>query len=199
MHAGPFGASMYPLLVNFPERFKTDRLILRCVRPGDGATICDALADSVAALRQFPASLPWALEEPSVERSEIYCREGFAHFIARREFRFLIFLGDGETLVGCCALFCPNWSVPSVEIGWWGRTPTLGHGFISEAVEGLIRYAFEQLFVHRVAAFVDDLNSKSIRLCERVGMTLEGTLRQERVDPDGTLRNTRVYATIRMR
>ncbi|AOK29602.1 hypothetical protein AQ611_09375 [Burkholderia singularis] len=188
--------TMQPLLIDLEERLDTERLILRCVKPGDGPKINEALCDSLHALRQFPASLPWALEEPSLERSEIYCREGFANFIARRDFRFLILLRDTEMLAGCCGLHQPNWSVPSIEIGWWGNTRHQGHGYISEAVAALVQFAFARLGMRRVSAFVDDLNLKSARVCERAGLTLEGVLRNERADPDGTLRNTRVYAAI---
>jgi RimJ/RimL family protein N-acetyltransferase len=190
---------MQPLFLDLPDAFVTDRLVVRCVAPGDGAKVYEALVDSLDALRQFPASLPWAREVPSLERSEAFCREGFANFVTRRDFRFLILLRGTNTVAGCCGLHHPDWSVPAVDIGWWGRTPHLGRGLISEAVTGLIDFAFAYLRVCRVAAFVDDLNDKSARLCERVGMELEGVLRHECADPDGTLRNTRVYSKVRAR
>lgn len=190
---------MKPLLPDLPDAFVTARLAVRCVRPGDGAKVYEALIDSLDALRQFPASLPWALEAPSLERSEAFCREGFANFVARRDFRFLILLRGTDTVAGCCGLHPLDWSVPAVDIGWWGCTPHLGRGLISEGVNGLIDFAFAHLRVRRVAAFVDDLNDKSARVCERVGMELEDVLRHERADPDGTLRNTRVYAKVRVR
>jgi hypothetical protein len=190
---------MRPNFPALPEQFETERLTVRCVRPEDSVAVCEALYDSIAALRQFPASLPWALEEPSIDRAESFCCGGRVNFIMRRDFHFLIFLRDGQTLVGCCSLNRPDWTVPAIDIGWWGRTPYLGNGFVSEAVGGLLQFAFKQLGVYRVAAFVDDLNQKSIRVCERTGMMLEGRLRHERADPDGTLRNTRVYAMVRAR
>jgi RimJ/RimL family protein N-acetyltransferase len=190
---------MEPLLLDLPDAYVTARLAVRCVMPGDGAKVYEALIDSLDALRQFPASLPWALEAPSVDRSEAFCREGFANFVSRRDFRFLILLRGTDTVVGCCGLHHPDWSVPAVDIGWWGRTSQLGRGLVSEAVTGLIDFAFAHLRVCRVAAFVDDLNDKSARVCERVGMKLEGILSHERADPDGTLRNTRVYAKVRVR
>jgi RimJ/RimL family protein N-acetyltransferase len=140
--------------------------------------------------------LPWALETPTVERSELFCREGLSEFIARRDFRFLMLLRETDTIVGCCGLHRADWTVPAIEAGWWGRTPFLGRGFVSEAVASLIDYAFVHLHMRRVSAFVDDLNEKSARVCERVGMKLEGVLRHERADPDGTLRHTRVYAAL---
>src|ERR1700738_5173990 len=165
---------MEPLLLDIPDAFVTARLVVRCVRPGDGAKVYEALVDSLDALRQYPASLPWALEVPSVERSEAFCREGFANFVSRRDFRFLILLRETDTLVGCCGLHHPDWSVPAVDIGWWGSTLHRGRGLISEAVAGLIDLAFAHLRVCRVAAFVDDLNDRSARLCGGGGLQLGG-------------------------
>lgn len=187
---------MDPLLLDVPDAFETERLIVRCPRPGDGRLVYEALAESLNALRQFPASLPWALEAPSVERSEIFCREGYADFIARRDFPFLIQKRDCATLVGCCGLRSPDWSIPSFDIGWWGRASCQGHGLVTEAVSGLLDFAASRLGARRVAAFVDERNARSLRVCERAGMQREGLLRHERIDPDGTLRNTCVYSRV---
>ena len=187
---------MDPLLLDVPDAFETERLIVRCPRPGDGRLVFEALAESLEALRQFPASLPWALEAPSVERSEIFCREGCADFIARRDFPFLVLMRGSATLVGCCGLRSPDWSIPAFDIGWWGRTSYQGRGLITEAVSGLLDFAVSRLGARRMAAFVDERNTRSLRVCERAGMQREGLLRHERIDPDGTLRDTYVYARV---
>ena len=44
---------MDPLLIDVPERIETDRLILRCPRPGDGAVVNAAVCESLDALRPF--------------------------------------------------------------------------------------------------------------------------------------------------
>ncbi|HEY3536804.1 MAG TPA: GNAT family N-acetyltransferase [Trinickia sp.] len=187
---------MDPLLIDIPDAFETERLIVRCPRPGDGRLVYEALVESLDALRRFPASLPWALEAPSVERSELFCREGFADFVARRDFPFLIFVRHTSTLAGCCGLRSPDWSIPAFDIGWWGRASCLGQGLVTEAVSGLLDFAKSRLGARRIAAFVDERNVRSLRVCERAGMQLEGVLRYERIDPDGTLRDTCVYARV---
>jgi len=48
--------------------------------------------------------------------------------------------------------------------------------------------------MRRIAAFPDDENQASWLVCERAVYALEGTLRNERVAPNGTLRHTRMYA-----
>lgn len=67
---------------------------------------------------------------------------------------------------------------------------------MSEAVRAVLAFAFSSLAANRVEAVTDDLNLRSWRLCERVGMDLEGILRHERIAPDGLLRNSRIYSRL---
>jgi RimJ/RimL family protein N-acetyltransferase len=50
--------------------------------------------------------------------------------------------------------------------------------------------------MRRIVALPDAANLPSCRVCERAGYVLEGTLRNERMAPDGSLRHTRVYAAV---
>jgi RimJ/RimL family protein N-acetyltransferase len=47
-----------------------------------------------------------------------------------------------------------------------------------EATSTLLRFAFEQLSLHRVEADVDPRNEASIRLLEKLGFQREGYLRE---------------------
>lgn len=187
---------MQPILLDVPDTLHTERLTLRSPQPGDGQKVFDAVVEALDALRQFPGSLPWAVYEPSVEGSERFARTGFANFAARRDFPFVMLLKGTDTVVGCGGIHDPRWSVPAFEVGWWGRTSYLGQGLISEGVEAMLGFAFTSLGARRVAALTDDRNERSWRLCERLGMRHEGTLRQERMAPDGQLCDTRVYARV---
>lgn len=188
---------MQPILLDVPDVLHTSRLTIRCPKPGDGPQVYEAVVDALAELRQFPASLPWAVYEPSIEGSEAFARTGFSNFAARRDFPFVMLLRGTQTVVGCGGIHEPRWAIPAFEVGWWGRTPYLGQGLISEGVEAMLGFAFSALGARRVEAFADDLNDRSCRLCERLGMDYEGTLRHSRAAPDGQLRNTRVYARTR--
>jgi hypothetical protein len=183
-----------PTLLEVPTRIETERLLLRCPEPGDGALVYAGVHDSLAALRQYPASLPWAVFEPSIESSEAYCREGQAKYLLRTEMPMLIFLKQRNIYVGGTGLHAFDWSVPKAETGYWVRSGYLGQGIASEAVSAVIGFALKTLGMRRVEALPDEENLASCGVCERVGMTLEGTLRNDRVEPGGRLRSTRVYA-----
>ena len=90
-----------------------------------------------------------------------------------------------------------DWAVPRFEIGYWCRSSRTGQGFVTEAVQALTAMAFDTLGARRVEIFTDDLNQASWRVAERAGFVLEGVHRHMRIDPDGTLRDMRVYAQVR--
>ena len=186
-----------PVLLDLPDSIETERLTLRAPRPGDGPMVFEAVRDSLSELRRFPASMTWALAEPSVETSEKYCREAHANFVARRDLPLLLLERKTGVLVGSSGLHRIDWRVPKVEVGFWGRTPYNGRGLVTEGVGAIVELAFDALKARRVEAFCDEGNERSCRVCERLRFTLEGTRRNERIDPDGTLRNTRIYATVR--
>ncbi|WP_233494195.1 GNAT family N-acetyltransferase [Renibacterium salmoninarum] len=63
------------------------------------------------------------------------------------------------------------------EIGWTFAPENQGKGYTTEAARTVLKLAFESLGFQRVQARLDVENPSSRKLCERLGMTLEGTLR----------------------
>jgi RimJ/RimL family protein N-acetyltransferase len=188
---------MSPLLRDIPEQFETERLVVRCPRAGDGRAVHEAVVETLAELRAWPASLPWSLAEPSVDASELFCREGQVDFLARRQLPMLLFLKDGNVYVGGSGLHSVDWSVPRFEIGYWCRRRYQGRGLVTEAVAAITGLAFTTLGARRVASLPDERNVASRRVVERAGYTLEGVMRHERMTPDGEPCNTCLYAATR--
>ncbi|WP_061291730.1 GNAT family N-acetyltransferase [Azotobacter vinelandii] len=184
------------ILRDIPRELRTERLTLRCPREGDGIRVHEAVVESLAALRAWPASLPWALAEPSRDASETFCRESAARFIERTMLVYLAFDPDG-LFVASTSLHNIDWSIPKFEIGFWCRTSRQRQGFMTEAVRKLLDHATGELHAKRVDALTDEKNLASRAVCLSAGMRLEGVLRNERRSPTGELRNTCVYATVR--
>ena len=131
-----------------------------------------------------------------MEASEIYCRAALAKFIARTDLPFFLFEKATGQLVGAAGLHRIEWKTPKVEVGYWVRTSRRGQGFVSEAVLALTDFAFSRLKAERVELVTDEDNRDSRRVAERCQFSLEGVLRQDRRAPDGTLRNTCIYARL---
>lgn len=185
-----------PILLDLPAQIETDRLLLRPPTAGDGPRLLEALTESLPSLRRHLASLPWVAADQTLESSEIFCRNAAANFLARRDLPFLLFEKSTGQLVGSAGLHRTVWFTPKTEVGYWGRTSTSGHGFVTEAVNALVDYAFVHLQAIRVELVTDEENHESRRVAERCHFTLEGVLRHERRAPDGSVRNTCLYARL---
>jgi RimJ/RimL family protein N-acetyltransferase len=186
-----------PLLLDLPDEFETDRLRIRAPRAGDGRVVHEATVETLDDLRRFPSSLRWAVDVPSPERAESFCRRGAALWLLRADLPMLLFHKDTGEFVGATGLHRFDWADRRFEVGWWCRKRYQGQGLITEAVREVIEYAFRHLGARRVFALGDDANAASWRVCERVGMSYEGTMRGERGDPDGARRDMRIYAITR--
>ncbi len=186
-----------PVLLDLPTSIETERLYLRPPQAGDGAALHLAITESLTELRRFLASLPWVATEQTIESSEIHCRNAQSNFLARKDLPFLVFEKTTGLIVGATGLHRTVWATPKTEIGYWGRASKAGNGFISEAVSALADYAFAHLHAVRIEIITDEENRASRRVAERCGFALEGVLCNERRAPDGTLRNTCVYARLR--
>jgi RimJ/RimL family protein N-acetyltransferase len=183
-----------PILRDFPESFETERLLIRCPMPGDGAKDYAAIAESLEELKPW---MPWTRHELSVEVQEENMRRARVAFLQRSDLRLLLFLKGTETLVGSSGLHRIDWSVPKFEIGYWIRTSFTRHGFATEAVQGIMAFAFETLGAQRVEIRCASENRPSARVAERAGFRLEGELRNTEVNAQGKPRNVLVFSMIR--
>ena len=184
---------MKPILRDFPEEFETERLTIRAPRWGDGPYVHEAVLESLDSLSLW---MPWVHPIPTLDEEEAILREGRAKFLTREILWLLLFLKGTDTFVGSSGLQGINWEVPKFEIGYWVRSKFEGQGYISEAVRGITRFAFETLGARRIEIHVDDRNVRSWRIPERLGYTLEGTLHHAARDVSGSLCDIRMYAQI---
>ncbi|GAB3256296.1 GNAT family N-acetyltransferase [Chitinimonas naiadis] len=176
-----------------PEQLESARLIIRVARPGDGAMFNQAIAESSEDLKHW---LGWVYPAPTPEASERDVRRAHARFLMNEDLMaFFIDKASGQ-LVGGSGLHKANWPLRQFEVGYWCRKGWGGKGLITEGVRTLSDHALDVLAANRVFLTTDDRNIASWRLAERAGFVLEGTLRNERYDLQGNLRNTRVYSRI---
>jgi RimJ/RimL family protein N-acetyltransferase len=182
---------MKPILLDFPEQFESERLLIRCPRAGDGKALNDAVRESIRELRPW---MPWAQTLPSISDSEETLRQARKKFLDREELWLLLFLKGADTLVGSSGLHDINWNVPRFEIGYWRRTSFAGQGYVTEAVNAIAAFCFDKLRARRVQITIDDRNERSWRVAERCGFTLEGVLRNYSLDVNGKSCNMRMYA-----
>ncbi|HYF79169.1 MAG TPA: GNAT family protein [Symbiobacteriaceae bacterium] len=84
-----------------------------------------------------------------------------------------------------------------LEIGWTWYTPEVWGTVVNpEAKFLLLRHAFESWGALRVQLKTDGRNLRSQAAIRKLGAQYEGTLRNHRIRPDGTVRDTAMFSII---
>ncbi len=185
-----------PLAFPIPSSLETPRLLLRNFRLEDAPALHEALVESLANLRQHLWFLPWVSEEQTLQSAQIRCRKAEANFLLRADLPYLAFAKATGRLVGSIGLHRTDWTVPKTEVGYWVRSTESAKGYATEGVNALTDWALGTLGATRVELVTDEGNHGSRAVAERCGFQLEGTLRHVMRSPDGSLRNSCVYARL---
>jgi RimJ/RimL family protein N-acetyltransferase len=182
-----------PILMNFPHSFETERLVIRCPLPGDGALVYEAATETLELLKPW---MDWAQKPLDQVEMEANIRQAYCQFLERSDLRFHLFEKGSNLFVGSSGLHRIDWRIRKFEIGYWCRKKMMGKGYITEAVRGLTVFAFEILKANRIEIRCDQRNVRSRKVAERLGYTLEGVLRNDQLSADLRLRNTCIYSMI---
>jgi ribosomal-protein-serine acetyltransferase len=186
---------MNPILLDVPEQFETERLILRAPAHGDGIMVNEAIRESYESLNQW---MNWANHIPEMKETEENVRKNLAKFLLRESFTFYMLDKSTGTFVGTCSLVRINWEVRQFEIGYWIRKSASGYGYMTEAVNGLTNFASEQLNANRIEIRCDTRNTSSRKVAERCGYHLEAILLKNFIDPSGQLGDDCIYTKVRL-
>ena len=116
-------------------------------------------------------------------------------FASRSLFQWGVVRPDENRVIGTVTLASLDTQNRRAELGFALNRDEWGSGLMSEAVAELVRFAFENLELHRLEADIDPRNDASIRLVERLGFQREGLLR-ERWIVAGEINDTVLYGLL---
>jgi ribosomal-protein-alanine N-acetyltransferase len=144
--------------------------------------------------------VPW---EPQWARDEL-TRDAFRRRIRhyQRELRddlgyaFFLFRDTDDALLGGLTLSNVRRGVTqAAAIGYWIGLPFVRRGYMSNALAAGMRFAFEDLKLHRLEAACMPHNVASIGVLEKNGFTREGLARRY-LKIDGVWQDHLLYATL---
>lgn len=96
----------------------------------------------------------------------------------RRRFRLAITLRESGRLIGSCAIRRAAANEWEADIGYDLAPDTWGNGYATEAARAMVDFGFQEWALHRVSSWCIADNTGSARVLERVGLRLEGRLRE---------------------
>lgn len=184
---------MKPILLDFPSAFKTSRLLIRAPQFGDGFAVNEAIVESENSLKPW---MPFVHPLPSPEETEENIRQACAKFILREDLRLHLYQLTTKQFIGSSGLSRMNWESGCFEIGYWLRDSASGHGYMTEAVNGIVEFAVSHLRARRIEIRCDARNQRSANVALRCGFTLEAHLHRQRLDVYGNFEDTLIFSTL---
>lgn len=113
------------------------------------------------------------------------------------QFPFVIFHKNDNKIIGSTRFLDIQPANRKLEIGWTWLHPDYWSTFVNtECKLLLLTYCFEKLKTVRVQFRTDENNLRSKKAIEKIGGRYEGTLRNDMIRNNGTLRNSLCFSII---
>ena len=156
-----------------PVTLRTDRLVLRPYDESDAPAVFAACQDpEIQRWTRVPSPYLWEhATEYLATRSPDGWRNGTAATFAVCE------SGSGRLIASVGLHFDRAQEEGTAEIGYWCVAAARGAGYATEAVAEVARWGFAECGVQRLEWHAAVGNTASRRVAEKVGFTVEGTLR----------------------
>ena len=170
-----------PIFTTFPI-LTTERLILRRLSEDDQNEIFLLRSDEKINRyidRPRPVNISDAVE---------FIRKISMGIDKKESLYWAICFKDNPLLIGTICLWNFSDDRQTAEIGYELQSNYQGQGIMYEAINCIIRFAFDKILLKRIDAFTQQGNSKSVRLLENCNFLLES----EKIDEDNLL--NRIYS-----
>ena len=180
---GPMDAKTLPVIT-------TPRLVLRWISEDDIDAVYDIFSDPQ--VMRYWSTGPLSNREAAARMQ----REIAEGNLNDTMMKWGLALRESNTLIGTTTLFNLNRDNGRAEIGYALSRSIWGKGYMNEALQALLKHAFEVLEMRRLEADVDPRNTASIRTLERLGFQREGFLR-ERWHVNGEIQDAIFFGLLR--
>jgi [ribosomal protein S5]-alanine N-acetyltransferase len=152
----------------------TERLVLRDFRAEDWQAV-HAYQNDPRYLRYYA----WTERTPEAVRDFIQMFLDHQQSEPRLKFQLVIELKGSGQLIGNCGIRMEEAGALEADIGYELDPRHWGHGYATEAARAMLSLGFNQFGLHRIWAWCIADNTGSAHVLEKVGMRLEGRMRDK--------------------
>lgn len=167
---------------------ETERLILRKFKIEDASGVFNNWATDPETNKY----LSWNLHKDVNETKEII--EKWISEYANGSYNWIVELKDTKEVIGSIGEQGKNLKHKTISLGYCYGSKYWNKGYASEALKRVIEYLLSEQDFYLVEANHRSSNPASGRVMQKAGMKYDGTLRERRIDPDGTRSNMIYYS-----
>ena len=172
-----------------PITLSSERLLLRGLERSDAVDLLDLYADPQ--VMRYWNHAPWT----TLDQAHAAIAEAQSDYASGVSLHLAIVHRSSGALLGSCALYGFVPQHRSAAIGYLLSRPHWGQGYLSEALQLLLDYGFDELGLNRIEADVDPRNEASAKALQRLSFHHEGKLR-EHWFVNGQVRDTALYGLL---
>ena len=169
---------------------KTPRLFLREFRQEDFDAVHGYASDL-----EVVEFMPWGPNTEQDTRDFLDRTMEGAVAEPREDYVLGVIRRSDERLLGAVGLHLADADDHMAMLGYVYHREAWGHGYATEAARSVMSFAFEVLGLDRVWAGCDPANHASAGVLEKLGMSLEGHLRQD-TRVRGRLRDSLIFGIL---
>lgn len=163
------------------ERLEGEGIHLRALLPNDAAAVFEAARESIAEVAPYET---WCHAAFTPDDAGSYTEYWIGARTRGEAFYFIIENLQGKFL-GVCGISGIEREHGLASLGFWVRTSATQKGVATRAAARVAQFGFEKLNLQRIELLVAVHNIASRRVAEKLGATLEGTLRRRLTLPTG--------------
>ncbi|MEO8235311.1 MAG: GNAT family N-acetyltransferase [Flavobacterium sp.] len=171
------------------QNLKSDRLLLRQITSDDVNEIFELRSNSET-MKYIPRPLVTSIEEAmshiKMIQDKIESNEGI---------NWAITLKDNSKMIGIIGHYRIRWEHFRSEIGYMLLPEYHGKGVVTEAIELMIKYGFNEMKMHSLEAIIDPENTASARVLEKNNFVKEAHILQNEFY-DGKFLDTVIYSIL---
>ena len=179
-----------------PSKIETGRLFLRSYRESDETWYFEMSQRNRIHLEKYESDNP-VMEIHSEDDAKKIVSDLVNAWKTRTHFFMGGFLKGSNQFVAQVYIGPVNWDLPEFGVGYFADVEQEGKGYVTEAVNAVVKLLFENLNAHRILIETDDTNARSISVAERCGFVKEGHFRENKKNPDGTYSGTLLYGLLK--
>lgn len=147
---------------------QTERLVLREFRAEDVEDVHEYASDA-----EVVRHMAWGPNDQEATRQFVHRKLLEQREEPRRVWDLAVVERDSDRVIGSCGLRMDE-EGGQAALGYCYRRDMWGQGLATEAALAVLRFAFEEMDLHRVSATCDARNVSSARVLEKLGMRREG-------------------------
>ncbi len=170
------------------KTLETDRLILRKFTIDDA----EGMFNNWATDPNVNKYLGWKLHE-NVEETKEVISKGISKY-EEGYYNWVIELKDTHEVIGSICEEGKSLRFNTIALGYCLGSMFWNKGYGTEALRGVIEYLLNEQEFYIVEANHRSSNPASGRIMQKAGMKYDGTLRERKIDPDGSRVDTICYS-----